>query len=148
MSQTHSVDAILSLFDQADRLLLCDRNYLQAVSILPTCIAFLQSALYSEVLKMEPGNLFAINSLYECKRQLGDVKGAHDLIKAAISKLQGDDLDTCFNYGVSCLDNAEYEESCKYLIKALAIVEEQEIKEKILFNIGIAYEKQLKIKEA
>lgn len=61
---------------------------------------------------MEPDNLFAMNSLYECKRHLGDIKAAHEIIKKAIAH-ERDDTETCFNYGVSCMDMGEYEESSR-----------------------------------
>ena len=87
---------------------------------------------------MEPDNLFAMNSLYQCKIQIGETAAAHDIIKKAVA-IGNQDVETCFNYGVSCMDIGKYEESIKYFEKALGLVRDLDLKERIVFNLALAY---------
>ena len=87
---------------------------------------------------MEPDNLFALNSLYSCKLQIGDITAAHDIIKKAAA-IGNQDVETCFNFGVSCMDIGKYDESIKYFEKALEIVRDLEMKERIVYNLALAY---------
>ena len=81
-----------------------------------------------------------MNSLYECKRHLGDIAGAHEIIQKAVA-IGSQDVETCFNYGVSCIDMGKQEESIKYFEKALEMVRDAELKDKIVYNMALAYEK-------
>ena len=87
---------------------------------------------------MEPDNLFALNSLYLCKIQIGDVTAAHDIIKKAVD-IGSHDVETCFNYGVSCMDLGKYDESVKYFEKALEIVRDVELKKRIVYNLALVF---------